>query len=195
MPRRLGSKLAARRAIDGGRRPQRAGMPVSIDLRPERDAVGDGRVVEVVGRVVDAGRVAVAEEDVGAGPLLQHEGEILRAHQRRDARVDRARAADAGRHPGHEPGLLRVVAGDRVAAIVLDRRRGPEGRRQRLDERADARLAEVAHRLRQGAHRAEQGRGLRDDVEGLARLDGSRSRPRRIRAGRRCARPPSGAPG
>ena len=47
----------------------------------------DHLVVEVVGRVVQPGAVAVADEDEGARPRFQHEGEILRAHHRRN--VDR----------------------------------------------------------------------------------------------------------
>ena len=59
-------------------------------LHPVRGADRDRLVVEIVGRVVQAGAVAVADEDEGAGPRLQHEGEILRAHHRRDASSTRS---------------------------------------------------------------------------------------------------------
>src|SRR3712207_8815296 len=50
------------------------------DPGPERDAVGDRLVVEVVGRMMHARRVAVAEEDVGAGPLDRKSTRLNSSH-------------------------------------------------------------------------------------------------------------------
>ena len=64
------------------------GIAVSTSRAQYDDAGRDRLVVEVVGRVMQARAVAVADEDEGAGPRLQHEGEILAAHQRRRVGVD-----------------------------------------------------------------------------------------------------------
>ena len=58
--------------------------------------MGDGLVVEVVGGMVEARRVAVAEEDEGAGTGEQHVGEILPAHDRRGLAVDIGGAGHVG---------------------------------------------------------------------------------------------------
>src|SRR5690606_26114691 len=50
---------------------------------PVADTMRDDLVVEVVGRIAEPGRIAVADEDEGAGPGLQHIGKILAAHDRR----------------------------------------------------------------------------------------------------------------
>src|SRR3569832_2554619 len=58
---------------------------------PERGAGGEHVVVEAIGRVVQLGALAGADEDEGAGALLQHEGEILAAHPRQRPLVDALR--------------------------------------------------------------------------------------------------------
>jgi hypothetical protein len=64
----------------------------------------DGLVVEVVFRVVHRRALSRADEDVGAGAFLQHEGEILAAHDER--RVGVAIARHLARGLGGEFGVL-----------------------------------------------------------------------------------------
>src|SRR5437764_8457188 len=75
------------------RRPRTAEVVSETWLRRQRgfhqsDPIGgadrNDLVVEVVSRVVQAGAIAVADKDESAGTLLEHEREILRAHDRRD---------------------------------------------------------------------------------------------------------------
>jgi hypothetical protein len=65
---------------------------------------------------MDARRVAVAEEDVGAGAAEQHVGEVLPAHQRGDRGVDLAGARDLFRDRTMI-GLLFDGSGDGIAAL------------------------------------------------------------------------------
>ena len=82
---------------------------------PVRRPVNDRLVVEVVGRVMQAGRVTVADEDEGAGLLLQHEGEILGAEHRRRVCIDVGLACHFRRHPRGDIGLGGMVHQHRVA--------------------------------------------------------------------------------
>src|SRR5262249_40879416 len=79
-------RSAARPATTGTRRFSRR-RPLASEghgrfgeAGPERYAGRDRAVVEVVPRVMDPGRIAVADEDERAGTRLQHEREILPAH-------------------------------------------------------------------------------------------------------------------
>ena len=66
------------------------------DAGIEGGGIGQELVVEVVGRIVDLGGIAVADVDIGAGHLLQHEGEVLRAHDERAVAVDIRLAGELG---------------------------------------------------------------------------------------------------
>ena len=57
-------------------------------LHPIGRAERDRLVVEIIRGVMQARAVAVADPDEGARPRVQHEGEILRAHHRRQRGVD-----------------------------------------------------------------------------------------------------------
>ena len=60
---------------------------------------------------MQAGAVAVSDEDESAGTRLQHEREILRAHDRSEAIVDAFLADHLGCDRGRERRLLLVVTG------------------------------------------------------------------------------------
>ena len=66
------------------------------------DAIGQCGVVEVVGGMVQAGGVAVAEPDECAGPRFEHEREILGAHHRRLVGLHIVRAERLARDGGGE---------------------------------------------------------------------------------------------
>ena len=83
-------------------------------LDPVRGAEHDRLVVEIIGRMMQPGAVAVAAEDERARPLLQHVGEILRAHQRRHL-VNVGVAGDFLCHLRREIGLLGMVDRHRIA--------------------------------------------------------------------------------
>ena len=60
---------------------------------------------------MQAGAVlAIADEDEGARPRIQHVGEILRPHHRRQRVVDAILAGDLGRDLRRERRLLGMVA-------------------------------------------------------------------------------------
>src|SRR3954468_24325871 len=56
--------------------------------RPERNSGWKHVIVQVIGWVMQARAVAIANEDEGAGPRLQHEGEVLSAHNGRRIGID-----------------------------------------------------------------------------------------------------------
>ena len=55
---------------------------------PIADPVGDGIIIEIIGRIVQARRIAIAEENKCSGAALQHIGKVLSAHYRRHGCVD-----------------------------------------------------------------------------------------------------------
>ena len=72
----------------------------------------DRLVVEVVARIVQAGRVAIADEDKGAGTGEQHVGKILAAHHRIEIAKDLAFAGNILRCRKGVGGFLAVVDRD-----------------------------------------------------------------------------------
>src|SRR3954471_656000 len=75
------------------------------------------------------------------------------------------------RNRGHEGRSLGGVAGDRVAAAVLDLRCGAEGGSDGLDKGLDPRFAEIPHHFAEGAHGAAERCCLRDDVVSITRSE------------------------
>src|SRR5258708_19045115 len=63
--------------------------------------------------MMQPGGRAVADEDEGAGPGLQHEGKILRAHHRRRVDVDALASGDLRGNRGRKRRLPLVIAGHR----------------------------------------------------------------------------------
>ena len=118
------------------------------------------------------GAVAVADEDEGARPLLQHEGEILRAHHRRHGGVDTRAADDLASDRGRERGLALVVAQHRIVALVG---RASPSRRRACAVPSTTSCRRASSRSRTSAIEAARGaaqlRGLRDDVVGVAGLE------------------------
>ena len=113
--------------------------------------------------VVQAGAVAVADEDVGAGPRLQHVGEILAAHRPAAVSASTALADDLGGDLGGKGGLLRRwLTGHRIAALVVE---PAPWRRRRLRSPATialhARLDQVAHAVVERADGAGELGGAR----------------------------------
>src|ERR1700742_864182 len=86
-------------------------------LDPIRGTVDDRLVVEIIGRMMQAGAVAVAAEDERARPRLQHIGEIFRAHHRRHL-MDIGVARNFLRHLRGECRLRGVIDDNRIAALV-----------------------------------------------------------------------------
>ena len=119
---------------------------------PVADAVRDRLVVEIVTRVMKVGRVAVADEDERAGPGLQHEGEILAAHGRRDAGIDVVGAGDVAGDRHCEVCLVGMVEGDRVALAVAHRGFGIVGVGDVVDDLRNALFGHGANLGRQGTH-------------------------------------------
>src|SRR5262249_33868749 len=93
-------------------------------LDPIRGADRDRFVVEIVGRVVKAGAVAVAHKNKRARTRFQHERKVLRAHDRRDIVVDALAPDHLRRNGGRERGLLLVVSGDGIVAPIGELRGG-----------------------------------------------------------------------
>lgn len=82
------------------------------------DAIGNGIVIEVIGRMVKAGRIAIAEEDIGAGTRFQHVGKIFRRHHRLDTLIHFAFARHSAGDAGGKLRLRIVVVGDRIIVLV-----------------------------------------------------------------------------
>ena len=120
---------------------------------------------------MQAGAVAVADEDEGAGPRFQHEGEILAAHQRRRVGVDASRRRPRRSRPRSRTRSAFVVPGHRIVPVVGERRLGAVGLGGPLHDLAQPVLQRVAHLGQQAARGAAQGRGLRDHVVGRAGVE------------------------
>ncbi len=87
---------------------------------PVQAVLIENHPVRVAGRgVVDAGW-ADAEEEHGAGLLVEHEGEVLGAHDRRRELVDAALAEQLARDLAGEGLEASVVGRDRVADPEVD---------------------------------------------------------------------------
>ena len=117
------------------------------------------------------GGVAVADIDEGARALVQHVGEVLRAHHRGAVGVDLVGAGDLAGDRSGERGFPLLVDQDRVAAGIGQGRLGAIKPRGALDHLAHAPLQEIAHLRRQAARGAVQSGVLGDDVAGDACLE------------------------
>src|SRR5690606_18372238 len=111
--------------------------------------------------------VAVADEDEGAGPRLQHVGEILAAHQRRYRPVDAGFARDRRRDVAGKHRLAGIVDGDWIVRLVLERYRRVARLADALADRLLAVSGDGRHFLLQRAHRAGKLDMLRNDVIGV----------------------------
>jgi hypothetical protein len=132
------------------------------DAREEGGARGGRLVVEVVGWVVEARRVAVADEHVGAGPRGEHEREVLRSHL--PLRVVHHPARDV---PGGVSGRLDaggVVHGGRAGLLVEEGGRDAVRRALTLRDLPHAAADHRLHRLVEGADRAVDRGRVGDDV-------------------------------
>ena len=69
---------------------------------------------------MQAGAVAVSDEDESAGTRLQHERKILRAHDRSEAIVDALLSDHLGGDRGRERRLPLVVTGYGIISLVVD---------------------------------------------------------------------------
>ncbi len=120
---------------------------------------------------MESGGIAVADEDEGAGPRLQHVGEILRPHHGRHRGIDACRTHHVARDRGREGRLRRVIFQHRIASLVGQPGARAVQPRGAFDHLVQALLQEIAHIGRQAAGGAAQLRGLRDDVVGVAGLE------------------------
>ena len=89
--------------------------------------------------------IVLAEPDVAAGPLQQHEGEVLRTHHRVTLADDviGAQQLDSGR--GRPLGFSRVVDRGRILALVADLGTGAVRRRDPRHQRLDRSLDHILH--------------------------------------------------
>ena len=132
---------------------------------------------------MQAGAVAIADENIGSGAFLQHVGKILAGHQRRRRCVHRIGPGDVGGDPGAELGLRRVVDGDRVIAIVIDPHMRAMGGGDPLRDLADPGFGEFPQFERQGPDRSRHDGLVRDHIVGEAGMelgDGDDQRLQRI---------------
>ncbi len=131
---------------------------------PETAAQRNEVVVEVVVRVVQgawpfavAGHavvaVAVADDEVGAGLVLQHERKIFRPHRRHEL-VHRLRTHHLHHYPPGELGLGRVVDGGRIVALERKLAAHAEGRRGVGGDVAHAGFDQIQRLGAEGARRA-----------------------------------------
>ena len=137
---------------------------------PVAHAVGEGGVVEIIGRVMEHRAVAVAEEDERARARFEHERKVLRAHDRSDVRIHMGIADDLARDLGGELGLRRMIDGRRVAATIFDPRRRAGRRGDTCGDLMDALFNPVARRGLERADRAVEADRLRNDVARRAGL-------------------------
>ena len=134
--------------------------------------------MEIVAGVVDhaaARPVAIADQQVAAGAVFQHHGEVLAAVERGAVQRDVVRAEQLQRHAAGEVGFGQGVDQHRVVALVVHLGAHAEAFRLRHCQRADAPLQQVAHAGVERAHAQLQRRPVRDHVAGAAgvqRTDG-----------------------
>ena len=172
------------------------GQAAFDQARPVADADGDDVVVEIVGRVVQPGGVAVADEDEGAGPRLAACRRSPRRPSPAAASVSTSSAPDtsAATRRG-ELRLGRVVDGHGIAADIVEL-----GRRRHASCATPATISCMRRSIRsciagvEGAHGAAQLGRLRQDVEGLAGLEHGDRDHGGVAADRRCARRWTAAP-
>ena len=186
-------------------------------VRALRDAGGRrdaARAVGQAGRRVAHARVGAARADRQLQPRAGV-GDVGRVPPARGARADDVRADDRGlvdlhRHPGHRAGDLRVLRGDRAAALRrlagghdhADRRARRDGRRAAAGG-DDERRGRAVRRGRRAAHPAaardalprragrrprRRGRALPGRARRAAGAVGRAARQRGRRAARSCSR-------
>src|SRR5258707_15046600 len=96
--------------------------------------------------MMHVGAVALADEVEGAGPGLEHEGEILGAHGRRRVEIDMGVASDLAGYAGGEVGLRGMIDGRRVATPIFDPRRRATRRGDAVRDLVDSLFDHVASR-------------------------------------------------
>mmetsp|Transcript_22895 Transcript_22895/g.38369 ORF Transcript_22895/g.38369 Transcript_22895/m.38369 type:complete len:417 (-) Transcript_22895:1332-2582(-) len=111
-------------------------------------------------------RVAIAQQDIGPGPLFEHEGKILTSHdQSRLIALTRNRA----RHISGKLSLRLMVDHRGVIPIVVHPGRAPKHRRSPFANLGHALFGQIAHFRRHGADGAHDLHLLRDHVKGFGR--------------------------
>ena len=99
------------------------------------------------------GAVAIADEDEGARPLLQHVGEILRAHQRRNVGIDLVPPAISRATSAAKAVSRVVVHHHRIAMVIIDLGGRAVKLGRAFDHLADAFLQQFADLLASGCAR------------------------------------------
>ena len=89
------------------------------DGREVSHPIGDRIVVEVVGRMMEAGAVSVAKEDEGAGALFEHERKVFACHDRCYAGIDVGGARYITGDGSGKRRLVRVIVRHWIAAPVI----------------------------------------------------------------------------
>src|SRR5690606_11461047 len=112
----------------------------------------NGVVVEIVSVGVEFRAVAVAEEDVGAWALLEHEREILAAHGWWCVGVDAILTGYLGRDLGRKGSLSRSVHSHRIAAGIAHTGFGAKAAGELRHELGQSALDHVLHSAIQRPH-------------------------------------------
>jgi hypothetical protein len=142
------------------------------DLLPKVYTVGDDLIVEVEMRRVEAGvraDAAAAQPQVTSRPGVQHKGEILSRHARRQGLDPEVRPGI--HHRADERGLGGIIDGCRVSPVVSDGGLAPESVGDRVGEADQTVLDEIADGFVEPSCCATEDGAGRNDVPGVARMD------------------------
>ena len=146
-------------------------QPLLRKLYPVGNAIGKRLVVEVVAWVMQSCGVAIADEDEGAGALLQHVGEVFARHGRIDIGIDIIGADHVAGNFRCIVGFCRMIDGYGTVAVILRFRFSAVGKSDALGNLADPRFRHVTHVFIECPHRAGDQRLVGNDVVAGAGLE------------------------
>src|ERR1700676_3128189 len=121
--------------------------------------------------------VAHAEKNEGARAGLQHEGEILAAHDGRGAVVHTIGSHDVARDLRCDDGFTLVIDGSRIHPRIFRLRRSAIGTRDAVRDLRYPALHQIAHTGIEGAHRAAARCSRRPIPEPISTLSIARCGP------------------
>ena len=114
---------------------------------------------------------AIADIEIGAGHLAQHERKILRGHDQRAVAVDVFLADQFRRDVGDKIGLAGGINGGREQQPEINLDLGAKAGRDPCGGAAHVRLDQIHGGIRETAHRARDAGLLRDHVIGVPGMD------------------------
>src|SRR5262245_33598164 len=104
--------------------------------------------------MVQGGALAVADENEGAWPGLEHVGKVFRYHQWPDLVVHRSRTHEPACRLDRQIGPVRIVEGDGVLSAILEFDVAAKSARNGLGGRLYLPFGEIAQVGRQGPNGA-----------------------------------------